>query len=154
MSDRSLEATCGLYCGACPLLLQRKDDWIYRAVRARFAEKDEDLLCHGCRTDVLSISCRDCPKRACAKGRGLDSCAACPEMPCKWYAAFRLPHGAEIVPNLEALRDRGSDVWLREQAGRWRCATCGRAGSWYERVCPDCGAALPAGHEPLGEDPF
>lgn len=153
MTDRNLEAYCGLYCGACPVYLQRTDNWIFRAVRERFAETDADLVCHGCRSDVLSISCRDCPKRDCAKAKGLDSCAACPEMPCD-KLTFRLPHAAEIIPNLEALRARGSATWLAEQAAQWRCPSCGRTGSWYECVCADCGAELPAGHEPLSEKAF
>jgi len=152
--DRNLEAFCGLYCGSCPVRLKRKDDWLYQAVRERFAEKDEDLLCRGCRSDVLSASCRDCEKRDCAVAKGLDSCASCPEMPCDRLNSFRLPHAAEIVPNLEALRDRGHEAWLTEQAKQWRCAQCGRAGSWYERVCTDCGATLPAGHEPLSDKAF
>lgn len=148
MTDRNLEAHCGLYCGACPVLLVRRDDRLYQAVREHFAAPDEDLLCRGCRSDVLSISCRECPKRDCAKSKGLDSCSACPDMPCDLQKNFRLPHASEILPNIEALRDRGFSTWLAEQAEHWRCATCGRTGSWYERVCSDCGAALPAGHRP------
>jgi len=145
MVDRNLEAYCGLYCGACPVLLKREDDAIHRAVREHFDAEPEDLFCRGCRSDVLSVSCRDCAKRDCAQQRGLDSCATCPEMPCD-KLTFRLPHASEIVPNLEALRDRGSHAWLAEQAKHWQCPSCGHTGSWYERICAQCGTELPAGH--------
>ena len=150
MTDRTAEAYCGLYCGACPVLLKREQDVIYRAVREHWSASTEDLDCLGCRSEVLSVSCRDCPKRDCAQARGLDSCATCPEMPCD-KLTFRLPHAAEIVPNLTALRDHGPSVWLEQQEAKWRCPSCGRMGSWYERSCPDCGAMLPAGHEPPSE---
>ena len=150
MTDRSHEAYCGLYCGACPVLLQRKADWLYRAAREDYAETEADLLCKGCRSDVISVSCRDCPKRDCAQSKGFDSCAACPDMPCG-LLSFRLPHGAEMVPNLKALRDRGSEAWLAEQVDRWRCVSCGRTGSWYEQTCSECGAPLPSGFETPAE---
>ncbi len=147
MSQQDFEAVCGLYCGACPVRLQRTDDWIYQWVREHFKAEDKDLVCHGCRTDVLSVSCRECPKRDCAQTKGFDSCAVCPEMPCDKLQGLDLGHGAEIIPNLEALRARGSAAWLAEQAEKWRCPSCGRVGSWYERICADCGTDLPAGHD-------
>jgi len=148
MDERNLEAHCGLYCGACPIYLRQYDGWLVRAVAERVQCETESLRCQGCRSGMVSPSCRDCPRRDCAQAKGFDSCAACPDMPCEWTRNWRLPHGADVVPNLEALRDRGSAAWLAEQADHWRCPSCGKAGSWYERICRQCGTALPSAHEP------
>ena len=146
MTNRNLEAYCGLYCGSCPVYLKEFDSSLVQAVLEHFECSEADLDCHGCRAETISLSCRDCDRRDCAQSKGFDSCSACPEMPCDLQKNFRLPHASEILPNLEALRDRGSSTWLAEQAEQWRCTTCGRIGSWYEQACPDCGGALPAGH--------
>jgi hypothetical protein len=148
MSRRNLEAYCGLYCGACPVYLQQYDGWLVEAIAKYFKCEPTDLRCRGCRSDMVSVSCRDCNRRGCAQSRGLDSCSACPEMPCDRMRQCRLPHMSEAVPNLEALRDRGSGLWLSGQADRWTCPSCGRTGSWYEQVCLQCGTALSSGHEP------
>jgi hypothetical protein len=146
MNDRNLEAYCGLYCGACPVYLQQYDGRLVQVVAEHFDCEADDLRCQGCRSNTVSLSCRDCDRRDCAQSKGFDSCSACPEMPCARMTNYRLPHMSEAVPNLEALRDRGSGAWLDEQAGHWRCPSCGKTGSWYEQICAECGAPLSSGH--------
>jgi hypothetical protein len=147
MTARNKEAYCGLYCGACPVYLNRTDSWIVKVVMEQYGIAIEDLHCKGCRSGTLSPSCRDCPARDCAKSKGLDSCSACPELPCEQIAGFspERPHGKERVSSLRFLRDHGSQAWLDQQATQWTCTHCGRVGSWYEQTCADCGATLPAG---------
>ena len=154
MTDRNLEGYCGLYCGACPVHERHRDDPVVRGMRERFDISNDQPLCRGCRSDVLWVSCRDCKIRDCAQSKGSDSCFACSEMPCDrltQLSALR-PHLVEIFPNLERLRDRGSEAWLAKQADHWLCPSCGRAATWYEQqVCGACGASLPAGYA-LPED--
>jgi hypothetical protein len=149
MANRNLEAFCGLYCGACPVFLNRADDWIVKVVLEQHGLAFEDLHCEGCRTDTLSPSCRDCDTRDCAKNKGLDSCSGCDELPCERISGFRTlrPHGGEVIGNLKAIKDHGSETWLTDQAAQWQCASCGRVGSWYEQACGECGTHLPAGYE-------
>lgn len=147
MSNRNLEAYCGLYCGACPVYLQQYDGWLVQAVTEYFKCERTDLRCHGCRSETISLSCRDCDRRDCTTSKGFDSCSACPEMPCDRMSNYQLPHMSKAVPNLEALRDRGSDAWLAEQAEQWKCPSCGKTGSWYEQICARCDTALSSGHE-------
>lgn len=147
MSSRNLEAYCGLYCGACPVYLRQHDSWLVQAITEHFNCKVGDLRCMGCRSEMVSISCRDCDRRDCAKSKGFDSCSACPEMPCDRMSNYSLPHMRDAVPNLEALRVRGSNAWLAEQAEQWKCPSCGKTGSWYEQICAQCGTALSSGHE-------
>jgi len=150
MVDRSVEAFCGLYCGACPVYLKREGDWIVRHVLKEHALSMETLHCEGCRTDMLSPSCQHCVVRDCAKQKGLDSCSQCAEMPCEGIAGFGSgrSHGCEVIGNLTFLRDNGSKAWLASQAAQWQCPMCGRVGSWYETTCSQCGTALPAGYDP------
>ena len=149
MENLNLEASCGLYCGACPVYLRREDDWIVKIVLEQHGLAFDDLYCEGCRSGALSPSCRDCATRDCAKSRGLDSCSGCDEFPCERIFGFGSvrPHGREVMGNLQAIRDRGAAQWLADQAMQWQCTRCGRAGSWYEPVCGACGAKLPAGYD-------
>jgi len=146
--NRNLEAFCGLYCGACPVYLKREDDWIVKTVLEQHELAFDDLHCEGCRTESLSPSCQNCAVRDCAKNQGLDSCSSCDELPCEQIAIFGhiRPHAGEVVGNLLALRHHGSEKWLANQAKQWACITCGRVGSWYERVCAECGSTLEAGY--------
>jgi hypothetical protein len=149
MTNRNREAFCGLYCGACPVYLNRTDSWIVKVVMEQHGIAIEALRCEGCRSGTLSPSCRDCPVRDCAKSKGLDSCSACPEMPCEWISGFspERPHGKERVGNLRFLREHGPDAWLDHQAAQWTCTQCGRVASWYETTCAQCGSDLPVGYE-------
>jgi len=147
VTDRSLQAYCGLYCGSCPVHLKQFDNWIVQAILRRFECTEADLDCHGCRAETISLSCRDCDRRDCAQSKGFDSCSPCPEMPCERMQGYRLPHMSEAVPNLQALRERGSEAWLAEQAKHWTCPSCGKTVSWYEQVCLQCGSALASGHQ-------
>ncbi|MFC2078788.1 DUF3795 domain-containing protein [Candidatus Bipolaricaulota bacterium] len=147
MIDRNLEAYCGLYCGSCPVHLKQFDNWLVQAVLERLKCTEADLDCHGCRAETISLSCRDCDRRDCAQSKGFDSCSTCSEMPCDRMRSYRLPHMSEAVPNLMALRERGSNAWLAEQAEHWACASCSKTGSWYEQVCPQCGTTLASGHQ-------
>ena len=149
MASRNAEASCGLYCGACPVYLKRGHDWIVKKVLEEHGMALEDLHCDGCRADVLSPSCQHCTTRDCAKRKGLGSCSHCSEMPCEriFGCGTVRPHGVEIVGNLMFLRDKGSGAWLTAQDAQWRCKSCGHVGSWYERTCEQRRAQLSAGYE-------
>lgn len=122
-AHRDLEATCGLYCGSCPVRLQSQGGWVVRAVRGRPGATDDDLARRDCRFDVLSISCRGCRIRGGPKFEGLDSCSACPDIP----------------------RDRGLKDWLTERADPWRCPSRRRTGSGDDQVRAACEAAILTG---------
>ncbi|MBE0634908.1 DUF3795 domain-containing protein [Candidatus Bipolaricaulota bacterium] len=147
MSDRNLEAFCGLYCGACYTYVARQRGTLADHAASR-GRPLEDAKCNGCRSGVLSSSCRDCTLRDCAQERGLTSCGDCFDMPCDELLRITklLPHLVEIVGNLERLREVGSAEWLDEQAAHWACPACKTPGSWYEVKCTACGHDLPAGY--------
>jgi hypothetical protein len=147
MTDRNKEAFCGLYCGACYFFLAEERGTLAEMAASR-GRTLEATLCHGCRTETLSSSCRVCAVRDCAQARRLTSCSECADMPCneiRRVAALR-PHLVEIVGNLERLRDIGSAAWLAEQADLWACPECGKTRAWYETACSQCASPLPSGY--------
>ncbi len=89
MMDRRI-AYCGLDCAACDAYLAtlRDDQALREKTAARWAALNqapilpEHINCAGCRGDgVKTVYCQHlCPIRACAAGRGVDTCGDCPEM--------------------------------------------------------------------------
>lgn len=138
------DSFCGLYCGACEALLATRRDEVEDLAR-RLDLEVEDLRCGGCISDVISKWCRDCHIRECALSREVDYCFECPDHPCDdllSFAADRHSHHSVVLVNLEGMKNRGVDAWLREQESRWSCPGCGRPHSWYDQSCPACGADL------------
>lgn len=147
MTQRRLDAHCGLYCGACLIYQSTQANDLAAAARA-FGRPEEGLACDGCRSARVTSSCRDCWYRDCPTGRGYSSCAECPDMPCESLKSLqrRRPHLIEIVDNLEAIRSAGHIAWCAGQATRWVCPSCGASTWWYETTCRSCGAPVPAGY--------
>jgi predicted RNA-binding Zn-ribbon protein involved in translation (DUF1610 family) len=140
-------AYCGLYCGACAILLASERGEVEKLLAY---EEDatctaEQLSCRGCRTEIVAYFCADCEMRRCAGERGVPYCVNCDEYPCEQVRAFQAdkhPHHSIILKNLAAVAERGSDVWLAEQAERWSCPECGARFAWYDKRCDECGAKL------------
>lgn len=146
MAEFDYGAYCGLYCGACAALLATE-----RGKVEKLLEHEEpgytvtDLTCHGCRTDVTACFCTDCEMRLCARERGVAFCADCDDYPCEHVRAFQADqyaHHSVVLKNLEAIRERGGEAWLAEQAARWKCPSCGARSTWYDDKCDECGAEL------------
>jgi hypothetical protein len=140
------DASCGLYCGACLVLMARKRNNL-KPVARMLKYKPEQLICYGCKSEKLSDSCSRCKIRPCAESKGHEFCIECDEFPCthiNYFHSFRSerPHIASIFGNLETIKKKGKDAWLSEQAKRWSCKKCGTSFSWYEETCEECGTEL------------
>jgi hypothetical protein len=87
---------CGLDCERCPVFVATaKNDYALRRETAeqwsrqyreyladhlgRCEFKPEEMNCAGCRSSNLFVGCSICAIRACARERGLSSCARCGE---------------------------------------------------------------------------
>lgn len=153
-------AVCGLYCGAC---------YHYRAGQpggehlladeARGGRPLAGYICEGCRSDRLYVhsNCATCELRACAEARGILHCGECADLPCEILLRFQndgRKHHVNVVATLRKIAGEGTEVWLRAQARRWSCPSCGAPFSWYEVQCHVCGADLPSygSDEPVGGD--
>lgn len=146
-SEYDYGAYCGLYCGACAILLANERGEVDKLLENEEAAAYtvEQLTCRGCRTDVRACFCEDCEMRLCASARGVPYCADCDDYPCEHVKAFQADkhsHHSVVLKNLAAIAERGGDAWLAEQAERWKCPSCGARFSWYEVRCDECGAEL------------
>ena len=131
--DFVLNAYCGLYCGACPILLNTR--------AGATAEQ-----CHGCKSEQPTGYCVVCGIKACAQGRGHAFCNECPEyahcaLMHNFLQAANWPYQQAVARNMESIRQLGISAWLEAQERRWRCASCEAAHSWWDETCPKCGQA-------------
>lgn len=133
---------CGLYCGACPRFLASENDTLEQLA----AEKNTtpDLIrCHGCKSAVVSGWCAICNLKQCARSKGLEFCDDCDQYPCADLQGFindlNYPYHSLVPQDLQTIRQKGLDAWLREQNVRWRCPACGTKYSWHTTTCPTCG---------------
>lgn len=126
-----LDGYCGLYCGACSMVLQTK---------AGTAEK----TCYGCKSEGPAGHCATCAIKACAKGKGYEFCIECPQVKtCELMLHFindpQYPNGLCVMKNMQRIQTVGVPAWLAEQEKRWRCGACGLSYFWYDETCPHCG---------------
>ena len=143
-APETLAAFCGLYCGACSVYIASTEDPVRLArLSARLGTSPEELRCLGCRSEVLGVHCRNCAFKACAKGRGLESCSTCEALPCEELKAFQRerPHRLELWEDLAALRESGAAEWLRAVRDRYVCPDCGMVNSAYDLSCRHCGTS-------------
>lgn len=135
---------CGLYCGACAIIVQNKRQ-DRQATDEYCGGTSDELRCMGCKSQLISCYCTRCAIRACALSRGVEFCFECREYPCSIIKKFKkdkYPHHSIVLKNLEHIRTLGVEQWLEEQKARWSCNKCGAGFSWYEEICPACGSRL------------
>lgn len=140
--DFRYDSYCGLYCGACDVLVANEKDEVEKAAKA-WNMKPEQLRCHGCKSTINAVFCADCVIKPCAETREIEFCSQCDEYPCSRLREFRddeNPHHSIVLRNLDFIREQGVDAWLEEQRDRWSCPGCGEKCSWYDKTCRKCGA--------------
>ncbi len=106
-------AYCGLDCSICPALRahQLNDENLRRQTAEAWSQlyratiKPEQIACQGCRSEQgpRFAHCDHCQVRACARGKGLNSCADCGDYPCG-EVEFILKAAPPARGNLERLR--------------------------------------------------
>ena len=149
----SLVASCGLYCGACPMYLatQSKDESRLKSMFQQFSSskmnwKMEDLLCDGCRGNgQLATFCRKCAIRESAATKTKTKlCSDCSEYACSRITAFNndgMLHHAEVLGNLRQLKSIGLKEWAKQEEEKWACSSCRSRMGWYDAKCPKCGTS-------------
>jgi len=137
-----LDAYCGLYCGACPMMLAQQNGELDTLAEKRGMEPEE-ARCLGCKSDTVAVFCATCELRQCASQKGYDVCSECSDFPCEPFVAFRdtekWPYHAAVPKNLKRIQQVGIEPWLEEQEARWRCAHCGAKFAWQDESCGECG---------------
>ncbi len=138
------DSYCGLYCGACAVLIANREENLEEKAQ-EWNMDPADLRCAGCKSDETSIYCMDCDIRECAENKKVDFCFQCAEYPCERLIGFRndkYAHHSIILKNLETIKEGGAQRWLDEQELRWTCPECGTKFSWYDEACKTCGSTL------------
>ncbi len=154
------DSYCGLYCGACEILnLYRKQldegeipTWEDLPVPMNGVIPPAELVCTGCKTELLFAGCLKCDIRICGNQKGVEACVLCAEYPCQLVeqrqafiaekAKELLPHTAVMFSQAGHICEIGYEAWREEQAARWRCPGCGTPFTWYQEKCMKCGLDL------------
>lgn len=119
-------AICGLFCGTCP---------------------HYPAECNGCLSDTVAADCQSCASgfRDCAREHGVVRCHECAAFPCALLKNFStrhivngICHHAQVIDDLQRMREIGVDAWVAQQTQAHTCARCGRLIPWYESACPAC----------------
>ncbi len=132
--DYKYDGYCGLFCGACPLLLAGKAG-------------GGPNPCHGCKSDHPAGHCTTCAIKVCAEEKGFSFCYECSELgDCTKMREFmadpKWPYHQAVLSNFEAMQRNGLEKWLAEQDERWRCPSCHAPHSWWDETCSACGRAV------------
>ncbi len=138
------DSYCGLYCGSCPFLMGSERDELDALAEKMKRDKDE-LYCEGCKGENVSVFCRNCGLKECAIQHEVEFCFGCSEYPCDKLQTFKNddnPHHSVILKNLESLKKKSLESWLKSQKDRWSCPECGTPFSWYDKECQECGCEL------------
>ncbi len=122
--DENTAAICGLFCGDCGL---------YRNE------------CYGCFSDKVAEHCVDCDFRDCAKEHKVVRCYECKEFPCKKLKSFStehwengICHHANVVSDLEYMKDHGVRTWVEKKIIESTCPYCGEVIYWYDKDTHTC----------------
>jgi hypothetical protein len=131
-----LDGYCGVYCGACPVML---------ATRA--GKIDDAQQCYGCKSLKPTGFCTTCGIKTCAQHKGIEFCHQCNELiTCglmqKFVSDTQYPYGQCVLKNMQMIQEEGLAKWLERQDKRWRCKNCDAEHSWYHNACPQCGQGV------------
>ncbi len=129
-----LIAPCGMNCGICKSYLAYS--------RGVPTKRGEVSHCVGCR--VRNKNCaflkRDCPKKV---GKQLSFCYECADMPCerlgKLDAHYQARYGMSMTENQNMIKEKGMDEFLKSQAEKYCCPSCGDVVSVHDGRCYACG---------------
>jgi hypothetical protein len=141
--DFILHGYCGIYCGACLILLATKT-----------GELDETQQCYGCKSEKPTGFCSTCGIKACAQRKSYEFCDECSELKTcevmqKLISDTQYPYGHCVLKNMQMIREEGLPKWLEMQDKRWRCRNCDAVNSWYQETCPQCGQTVTSYKEDL-----
>ena len=128
-----LVAPCGMDCSACSF---------YLAFLNGIAKKRGSIChCTGCRPRNKQCAYLKGQCELLAKNE-VDFCFECARYPCdrlrKLDQRYRRGYGVSPIENLEVIRAKGVEFFLRQQCKRHGCPHCGRMISIHNKQCFAC----------------
>lgn len=126
--NNSLIAPCGMNCGICLAYLRDKN------------------ICKGCWGDnkYKSKSCVQCIIKNCELLSGTKSkfCYDCEKYPCRRLKQldkrYRTKYDMSMIENLENIKSKGLDTFIKKEKVRWACAKCGGTICVHRKCCLSC----------------
>jgi hypothetical protein len=140
-----LIAPCGINCGVCKAYLAYS--------RGVPKKKGQVSHCTGCqvRDKQCAFIKKDCEK---LRKKQIRFCYQCTDMPCDHLAKldkhYMARYGLSMVENLKILKEKGVEAFLKGQAEKYRCPSCGDVVSVHDGKCYKCGFQGP---KPTGFNP-
>ncbi len=128
-----LVAPCGMNCGICRGYIA----YMHGVPRVR----GKISYCAGCQPRAKNCYIkRDCKKLT---HHEVKYCSECETMPCEKLShldkRYRERYGMSMVENLRILKSKGMDEFLKDQAERFRCPSCGDVVCVHDAKCYSCG---------------
>jgi uncharacterized Zn finger protein len=127
-NDSFLIAPCGMNCRTCAAYLREKNK------------------CPGCRGSNLKkpITRVKCKIKTCEAFADNKTafCSECLEFPCvslkKLDKRYRTKYNMSMIENLENIKKLGIEDFIRNEAARWLCPTCGGTICVHKGYCYNC----------------
>ena len=129
-----LVAPCGMNCGICKCYLAYS--------RGVPRQKGKVSHCSGCiaRNKTCAFIKRDCEK---LRKKQIRFCYECSDMPCRKLAHidehYSARYGMSMLENQKVIKEKGMDAFLKSQAEKYRCPSCGDVVSVHDGKCYACG---------------
>lgn len=127
-------APCGMHCSLCIGHVRQKRP-CGGCLRAHDPHQAEG--CRSCKisqcpklSTTASGFCYDCDSFPCARLKNLDE-------------RYRSKYGMSMIANLEYLRERGLEAFLRHEQLKWACPVCGTTLCVHRDRCLHCHAEKP-----------
>ena len=128
INSNNLIAPCGMNCGICYTYLRKKN----KCPGCRFFNSEKPVSIARCKI-------RNCEK---IKDKKINFCFECDKFPCKRLKdldkRYRTKYNMSEIENLEMIRDKGLDFFLKDQGTRWKCKKCGGIICVHKKMCLDC----------------
>ena len=133
ISNVSLVAPCGMNCGICSAYLREKNK------------------CLGCRVpdDKKPITRVRCKIKTCEVyvNEKSEYCYQCAGFPCtnlrQLDHRYRTKYNMSMIENLEYIKERGIQAFVRNEKIRWTCQVCGGIICVHKKHCIRCGKNIP-----------
>lgn len=104
--------------------------------------KKRKMKCTGCKPTVKTCAHlkKYCKNKTIFE---IDYCYECSDFPCeqlkKLDKKYRLRYSMSMIENLEYIRDKGINKFLRKQEKKYKCPECGGVICVHDRKCYSCG---------------
>lgn len=131
--EQDLIAPCGMNCALCSSYLAMKNDVKSKGVKMPY--------CQGCRP--RGKQCAFIKKRCSLLMEGkVEHCFECDDFPCRNLEhldkRYRTNFSMSMIANLEMIRDKGIEEFLKDQHDKWKCSKCHQMICCHNGLCFIC----------------